>query len=90
MRQIVDYEAELVRLIKVCSDAGLLPVDRDQCIDLVVHNEGVIALELLCTQLHEYDIALSHETKAAIRILAKAYRVGDDYTSLLDELPSVS
>lgn len=83
------YEEELIRLIDVCHEAGLSDHDRGEMMSLATHNEGTIALEHLCTQLHEYDIALSHETRAAIRILAKAYRVGDDYTSLLDELPSV-
>ncbi|MCU0672875.1 MAG: MafI family immunity protein [Myxococcota bacterium] len=82
-----EYEAELTRLIERCHEAGLSAHDRDQMLDLTTHNEGTIALEHLCTQLHEYDIALSHETREAIRKVSKAYRVGDDYTSLLDELP---
>lgn len=81
------YEAELARLIESCYTAGLAAHDRDEMLVLATHNEGTIALEHLCTQLHEYDIALSHETREAIRKISKAYRVGDDYTSLLDELP---
>lgn len=81
------YEAELVRLIRRCHEAGLSAHDRDQMMELATHNEGTIALEHLCTQLYEYDIALSQETREAIRKLSKSYRVGDDYTSLLDELP---
>lgn len=60
------YEEELIRLIDVCHEAGLSDHDRGEMMSLATHNEGTIALEHLCTQLHEYDIALSHETRAAI------------------------
>lgn len=59
---------------------GLIPdVELDGMIDLVDHDEWGIALENLCTQLHEHDAALDDLTLQKIERLGSQMRLDPDH-----------
>ncbi|MDV4158664.1 MULTISPECIES: MafI family immunity protein [Rhizobium] len=61
------------RLINLISDFNgrLAGEDIREYISLAEHNECVVALENLCTQLREYDVVLAPEELANIQALGK-------------------
>lgn len=57
-------------------------------IDLAHHNEGLIALENLCSNLHDFEVAVTDEERAALVTFADAWRLGDKDRRLIELLSS--
>lgn len=55
-------------------------------IDLAHHNEGLVGLEILCSNLDEYEITVSEQERHALRAFADAWGLGDRDRRLLDSL----
>lgn len=51
--------------------------------ELVQVGEFAIALENLCTQLHEFDVAVDDDTVAAIAVVGTSVGVEDRYWKML-------
>ncbi|EJC70835.1 MafI family immunity protein [Rhizobium sp. 1AS11] len=73
------------RLIDLISDFNgrLAGEDIREYISLAEHNECVVALENLCTQLREYDVVLAPEELANIQALANEINLKADTWAFL-------
>ena len=65
------------------SVVGLPEGDKERIEDLVRVGEWQIALENLCTQLHEYDVKVSPDLLSKISELGRELKVAERYRNLL-------
>lgn len=78
----MEIEKRLIKLIN--SFNGRLAEEYIQeYISLAEHNECVVALENLCTQLHEYDVVLAAEELTNIQALANEMNLEADTWAFL-------
>lgn len=71
-------EARLRLLLSALADR-LRPEDVQNVEHLIDHNESGVALEILCSQLDEFDAMLRPSELAEIRSLAKQFDVDVSY-----------
>jgi hypothetical protein len=67
--------------------AGLDQREIERIEDLVQVGEFTVALENLCTQLYEYDVAVSDRTAIAIAAVGRTIGVEDRYWKMLRTEP---
>ena len=78
-----EIEQRLLVLLDQCDDLGI-PADRLLDMkDLTRHREPGIALENLCSELDEYDIAVPPALLAGLRELGTAMRIDEGYWTRL-------
>ena len=52
-------------------------------IDLAHHNEGLIGLENLCSNLYEFEVAVTEDERALLNHFADAWELGERDRRLL-------
>ena len=55
-------------------------------IDLAHHNEGRIGLENLCSNLDEYEVAVSEQERSALLAFGDAWGLGEGDRRLIESL----
>ena len=64
----------------------LTQLDYENALALIENNEGVLALELICEQLYEYDSQISHSLYSKIKAAGEQHKVEDRILNLVDRL----
>ncbi|UYN83849.1 MAG: hypothetical protein KIT89_00995 [Microcella sp.] len=64
---------------------GFPDADRQEVLLLVEHNEDELALELLATQVYEFELSMGQPAFAKLENLAKSLAVSDRLLQLIRE-----
>lgn len=74
-----EIESRLLKVTQSCALLGLPVSEVEDMSDLTRHGEPGVALENLCVQLFEHDIALPDDLVETIRYLADVMDISEDY-----------
>jgi hypothetical protein len=80
---IEQIEQRLLVLLDQCDGLAVPAADLAEATDLTKHGEPGVALELLCTQLDEYDVPVPPALLAGLRELGTAMRIDESYWTRL-------